>query len=203
MSAAVVAGRNLARLALPLWAFGMVIAGAALMVDHWVGLIVSPGDGRAVVSLAGAPAHRWTVAHVLYAACPCSRRVVTHLIERRPIDGVTEVVLVVGHLRAEPALRDAGFSVVNVDVDDLARLGIDAAPAFVVVDGDGAVRHAGGYTAHKQGLDYADVEAVDALRNGDVVTALPVLGCAMTRELQRALDPLLLKYRGVSTEEAR
>ena len=203
MSAPVLALRGLARFVLPIWALSMVLAGAALMVDHWVGLIVSPVDGHAVVALARAPSGRFTVAHVMYAACPCSRRIVAHLVERGPIEGVTEVVFVVGRLRAEPALLGAGFSVVTVDVEALARLGIDAAPSFVVVDSNGEVRHAGGYTSHKQGLDYQDVAAVDALRNGDVVTALPVLGCAMTRELQRALDPLLLKYRGVAADEAR
>ncbi len=188
--------------AFAVWALLLMAVGTAMMVDHWVGIPVTPpADARPLLRAAHAPATGWSVVHVLYASCPCSRRIVDHLVARRPFTDTTESVLLLGELpKQEEALQAAGYGVVHVDAVGLAALAIDAAPAFVVVK-DGVVRHSGGYSAHKQGLDYADAATVAALRRGDLTVRLPVLGCAVSRELQRLLDPLLLKYRDLPPTE--
>lgn len=180
------------------WLCGSALAGAALMVDHWVGLPTAPtANGHAFFATAGvapAPAS-WAIGHVMYSRCPCSRKTIDYLVERGAIKGVREFVLLVEPLPArETELRQAGFAVAVVTAADLARLGVDAAPAFVVIDDAAQVRHAGGYTSHKQGLDRADVTTLEQLRSGALARVLPVLGCAVSQELQRVLDPLGIKY---------
>jgi hypothetical protein len=180
------------------WLCGSALVGAALMVDHWVGLPTAPtSSGTAFFAEAGAVPRsgQWALGHVMYSRCLCSRKTIDYLVERRAKENVFEFVLLVEPLPAREAeLRQAGFVVAVVTAAELARLGVDAAPAFVVIDEISRVRHAGGYTSHKQGLDREDVATLAQLRRGGLARVLPVLGCAVSQELQRILDPIGIKY---------
>jgi hypothetical protein len=65
---------------------------------------------------------------------------------------------------------------------------------LIVVDPGGTPRYAGGYTIRKQGLDYQDLEILAELRRGSSAERLPAYGCAVSDELQSALDPIGIKY---------
>lgn len=138
----------------------------------------------------------WSLHHVLYADCRCSRRVVAHLLASQRPQDVREVALVVGDAPdLAAACREAGFEVVALTQVELEeRLGVVAAPLLVIADAAGRSRYVGGYTDRKQGLVLRDLEFLGRLRAGERVESLPVYGCGVSRSLQDALDPLGLKY---------
>jgi hypothetical protein len=190
--------RRAARVALWLWAPSCLVLVACLMVAHWVTLPVPEShDPRLAKGLDGL--HRgpgWLAVHVLYAECPCSQKLVRHLLDRGALPDVEETILLVGDdgsLAADAPAR--GYAVEVVTQVELARrFGVESAPLLAVVDPRGTVRYVGGYTPRKQGADVHDVEIVAALRRGDGAAELPLFGCAVSRELQAMLDPLNLKY---------
>ncbi len=91
-------------------------------------------------------------------------------------------------------IRAAGFDLETLSTEELARrYGVEAAPLLVVSDPRGTVRYVGGYTDHKQSVVIRDHEILSALRGGGGVAALPVFGCAVSKELGQRVDPLGLR----------
>lgn len=190
------------------WGAGLLLVLSSLMTDHWAPLptptaadeLLARGVASLRASLPGTsstdPAN-WTLVHVLYADCGCSRRVVDHIAERPAAVDLHEVVLMVGEPDEDfrEACRSRALPTVELTRAELAeRFGIEAAPLFVVVDPTGRPVHVGGYTERKQGLAFRDLEVAAQLRAGAVVEAAPVYGCGVSDSLQQALDPLGIKY---------
>lgn len=190
--------RKLALLALAAWLVGGTALGGLLLARHLVAL---PVPDRADPALAAAirealppSGRRLRAIHVLYRDCACSRRTIAHLIERRALAGVDELVLAIDDAgRAGPAdaaLRAAGFAVRVVTPTELrARLGLEAAPVLIVARPDGELAYVGGYNRHKQTRS-EDVELLAELGRGADAPALPVFGCPTSARLASALDPL-------------
>lgn len=135
--------------------------------------------------------------HVLYGACACSRRVLDHLVARGPLSATTERVVLAGTDRGSRVaeLHARGFGVDLLAPEELkARYGIEAAPLLIISSPAGDVRYLGGYSERKQGPALQDRELLAQLRGGRFATALPVLGCAVSRRLQELADPWRLKY---------
>lgn len=132
--------------------------------------------------------------HVMYRACPCSVRTLAHLVERRAVLGIDELVLLVDDDPApgevEQPLRAAGFRVAGITPRGLAETyGIEAAPVLVVVKPDGGLAYVGGYNRRKQEPRYMDVAiARDAMQAAEP-SPLPVFGCATSARLADAVDP--------------
>jgi hypothetical protein len=189
--------RLFARAFFSVWMPLMVVPGAYLLGGHTAGLPAPAADDRAVeraVAVERWPNEHdaWLVLHVLYGRCGCSRRVLDTLVGRGPAAGVRERVVLVD---AVPGDREralgAGFAVTRVTPADLAaRFRLESAPLFVVADPAGRLRYLGGYTERKRGPLLRDAAVVRALRRGEAVEALPVLGCAVSRRLQSITDPL-------------
>ncbi len=135
---------------------------------------------------------RWVALHVLSGTCGCSARALDHLLSSERPPEVLEKILWVGP--ASPLLeaaRQRGFRVTYVTADQLATTyHVEAVPLLVVVDPAGVVRYAGGYASRKQGPAPRDLEILASVRAKREVVALPLFGCAASRTLQRALDPL-------------
>jgi hypothetical protein len=174
--------------------------GANLMVSHWVPLPRPAVDDLAwTANMAniriGQPTGRWTVLHFLYAKCPCSRRVLEHVIKQPPRSGVTERIILIGSDAPSVArIEEQGYEVDSVSPDDLkAKYGIEAAPLLVVSDPGNKPRYAGGYTSRKQGPDFQDRSIIANLIAGHDVEPLPLYGCAVSRRLQGIVDPLGIK----------
>jgi hypothetical protein len=174
-----------------------VIGGGTLMAGHTYTL-PHPAATDPVLAVAMhklAKSARWTVVHVLYGRCQCSRLIIDAIASGlRPPD-VTEMVVAV-----EPGadwatrLGRRGIPIVTTDQAALKRdYGVEAAPLLVVLDPSGQVVYSGGYTSRKQGPEIEDVAIVAAVRAQKVPKTLPVFGCATARELANALDPLGLK----------
>jgi hypothetical protein len=187
-----------------LWASAALASAATLMAAHSYALPRPATDNLALqrsVAATRAPSARgrWRTLHVLYSACRCSQRVLTHLSARGALPDVDERLVLVGaHAGYEQAARDAGFAVEVLAPAQLpTRYGLSAAPAFVVADPHDQLRYVGGYTERKQGLALRDLALLAALRAGRASPELPLFGCAVSRSLQALLDPLGLMTKGL------
>ena len=128
--------------------------------------------------------------------CPCSRRVLRRVLERNPVDGAAERIVLVGHdIQPDKAAIDRGFDVDTVTPVELkAKYGVESAPLLLVADSVGRILYSGGYTDRKQGYEVKDQRVIEGLVAGEQVESLPVYGCAVSSELQALVDPLRLKY---------
>jgi hypothetical protein len=185
-----------------LWAPTLLVIVAMLMVGHWYSLPKPTREDRALeqaVHALRAPGARgdWTVVHALYSKCRCSQRILTHLFNRRPLAGTTEVILLVGsHAEYERRARESGFRLDVISPEELLKkYHFEAAPLFAVSDSNGRLRYVGGYTDRKQGLAVRDVEIIHALQANGSPRELPLFGCAVSRSLQALMDPLGIKNR--------
>lgn len=149
-----------------------------------------------VAQRTAADAGRFGVTHVMYAACSCSKGIIDHLEARGARKDVIERVVLVGEDEALAGrIARAGYRLDNIEPLELKqKYGIEAAPLLIISDPQDGIAYMGGYTLHKQGLDIQDTALIDAALTGKSSSELPLLGCAVSRALQRMLDPLALKY---------
>lgn len=150
---------------------------------------------KALASLRGeGDARRWLAVHVLYAECRCSQRILAHLASSRRPQAVREKLLLVGDAEqraAANALLAGRLSVIGATADTLrARYHIESAPLLLLLDADDVVRYAGGYSERKQGIALRDVQIIEELAAKRRPAELPLFGCAVSKELQRVLDPM-------------
>jgi len=199
-----------ARALLIVWAPVVLLVLSSLMTSHWVPLPTPTTQNERLraglaalhvpasdVSERVVPAESWTIYHVLYAGCRCSRLVFDYLSERLPESELREVVLLIGgeDERLTAACKASGVACIELTQEQLEEdFGIECAPLFVVADPAGKPLYVGGYTDRKQALDYRDLDIVARLQEGEQVSPLPVFGCGVSTSLQDALDPLGLKY---------
>lgn len=186
-------------LVLAIWAGILTIAVSSLMAGHWVTLPHPEAGDQFVanVQLAGSEdSSPIATFHFLYGDCPCSRRVLNHVIDRKAIDHANERIVLIGEdPQQQLAAENAGFDVDTVTPEGLMeRYGIESAPLLVVTRADGTILYSGGYTSRKQGLDYQDTDAINSALAGNVMEGLPPYGCAVSKRLQDMIDPLSLKY---------
>lgn len=141
----------------------------------------------------------WSLTHVLSAKCKCSQRVTKYLEERGPQKDVAEEVLVVGEVSPEIShLKIKGFSVRKVSItelstEDLNRLGV---PFLLITTPKGETVYAGGYSERsvQDGGPLRDLEILRSLQGHGTPKAFPIFGCAISRKLQKLVDPLAMKY---------
>lgn len=192
----------LGRLALIIWAGGLLSVGSTLMAGHWVSLPLPDTMDPAIRSAVAArrlpmEQDRWLALHVLYSECPCSRRIFDHVLTSARPAGISERILLIGE-DAEMAAqaRAAGFPVEVLGQDALvARYHLTAAPALLIASPEDEIRYLGGYTLRKQGPEIQDVSLIErAQAAGRPLAALPLFGCAVSQSLQDALDPMGIKY---------
>lgn len=191
--------QRIAVIALAVWGVVGVVLGGLLLAQHLVAMPAPSVDDTTMKDrLAQAyPVGRWTAFHVMYRACPCSRRTIEHLATSHRPEHIDEVVLMVDDERRagdeDQRLRAAGFTVSVIAVDELARLHIEAAPTLVIRRPDGAIAYAGGYNRRKQSAAYEDIAIVDELRHDGMPSPLPIFGCPTSARLASAIDPLDLR----------
>jgi hypothetical protein len=182
------------------WAALVVVPGAYLMAGHLLTLPV-PDDGDPLVAAAvdatRAPDERgrWLAVHVMCTDCGCSQLLMTHLVTRRALPDVRERIVLVGHDEAfAKRARNAGFGFEEVTAEELAlRYRAESAPMLLVASPAGKLLYAGGYADRKRGPDAKDVDVIRGLLGGERVEKLPLFGCAVSKKLQKDLDPLGLR----------
>ena len=151
---------------------------------------------RAVAALRDPSDSGWLAVHALVSYCKCSQRILAHLLSRAAIRDVHEHVLWIGAKpEREAELSRAGFRVHSVSPSALKRdFGAVAVPLFIVASNGGQLRYVGGYTTHLQGPDIRDVAILQDVRAQRERSDLPIFCCAVSRSLQRLIDPFALKY---------
>jgi hypothetical protein len=186
-----------------LWAVLAFVATTSLMAAHLYAL-PRPDDSDpklqgAVNSLrTAADRGRWLAVHVLYAQCRCSQRILDHLATSPRPATTREKLLIVGSIEelATTLGRVAarGFDVIETTPVELRdRFHVQAAPLLLVMDPQGSVRYAGGYTERKQGLAIRDVDIIGRLASNQQAEELPLFGCAVSKQLRQLLDPFSLR----------
>ena len=190
------ARRRGAQIVLAGWFVGSTLVASTLLARHVVPLPRPDADvelATALAPLRASEPNAFTVLHVLYSECRCSRRVAESLALHTASEGVHERVLLVGKDEGLAAKLGArGIDVRVTSVAELLAWHLEAAPLLVVIDPSGAVRYAGGYTERKQALIPRDREIVQAVRAGGRVDPFPLFGCAVSDDLRRTINPLRL-----------
>jgi hypothetical protein len=196
--------RKLALLALLAWLGAGTALGGVLLLRH-VAALPTPALGDPTLSAAFAEVlppsgDRLRAIHVMYRSCPCSRRTIAHLLERRALPETDELVVMVDDDgrpgEADAALRTAGFRVRVTTPRELhERFALEAAPVLVVARSDGALAYVGGYNRRKQAPYYEDAAILAELALRPTAAARPVFGCPTSARLAEALDPLGLQPR--------
>lgn len=184
--------RRVGGITLATWFATMVGLCAGLLAKHVVAL-PPPQSALLAPSMTNLRSAReqgrWLAVHVLYSDCRCSLRVAEHLASTpRPPDW-SEIILWVGDDAPDPKLTQA-FDLRRVTAADLSSYGVEAAPSLIVLDPQGQLRYAGGYTDRKQGPVIEDLHILDALRSSKHVEQLPLFGCAVSSRLKSQLSTL-------------
>ena len=186
-------------LAIAIWASALTLVIGTLMVSHWV-VLPSPAVGQtlpaAEVTRTVSTRGRLQVFHFLSSECPCSRRVLRHLVDRGANAKVLETIVLVGESKElEMAAVKHGYVMDVVTPEELAsRYEVESGPLMIVTAPDSTILYSGGYTSRKQGYEIQDERIISELLAGDEVECLPVFGCAVSKDLQAIVDPLGLKY---------
>lgn len=186
-----------------LWMGAVSVAMASLLGSHLVALPKPPThDARLSSSLQTLQAQAlgsqkpWLGVHILMEGCGCSKRVFEHLLGRRAQLGIREKILYVGQeASVEAQAREAGFEFQYVTAEDLdGSFNVESSPLLLVTDPQGRVAYSGGYSQRKNIPPYIDEQIIASLREGKSLAGLPVFGCAVSKRLQKAIDPLGIKY---------
>ncbi len=181
------------------WAGAVILVGGILTSYHQPFLVPEAAALQRLFATGKRGKGLWQTTHFLSGSCECSRRVMLHLLERRPLPGLSEQVVLVDDGQAYlpdtadllNSLKKAGFSVVHVAYDELVTTtGVRGVPLLLVSSPLGNVAYLGGYGAAGD----QDEGILHQVRSGSVVPPLPVLGCAVGKRTKRSSDPFRLKY---------
>jgi hypothetical protein len=193
--------QTVARIAFFLWIPAVMVPGSYLLARHVLTLPKPAAADPALVdalSRMRGPDDRdsWVALHVLYSKCGCSQRVLAKLLLRGASRQVRERIVYIGaeDTELESRARTLGYAFDRVTHEQLVdRYHLESAPLFVVADPANRVKYVGGYTDRKQGEVIRDTDVLARLVQGQDVEALPTFGCAVSKKLQSAVDPLGLR----------
>lgn len=197
--------RKVAIVALVLWLGAGTVVGGVLLLRHAALSVPATSNATLQSAIAAAlprAAGRWGMVHVMYRSCACSTKTIAHLIQRRAVPGIDELVVLVDDAGQSVAdddrIRDAGYRISVITPSTLRETyAIEAAPVLVVVRSDGSLAYVGGYNRRKQEPRFMDVAIVRDAMEKAAVASLPVFGCATSARLADAVDPLGLEVRKV------
>lgn len=179
--------------------WGVIIAAGLsfLMAGHLI-IFPSPdskieGAMKTLQNESGA-AGQWFAAHVIADGCRCSGEALEHLLARGPRKDSQELIIYVGKELSEP-LRASSYKTMLSDEAKLFRdYGVESAPLLALVSPEGKLVYAGGYSETRNGPIVEDTVIAEAMRGGSP-KALPLFGCAVSKDMQDKVDPLGLKYK--------
>ncbi len=189
--------RFIIKVALCAWGIMMMMMCTIMMARHSIPLPAQSASDEEVSKALGTMREytddqdQWLMVHVFLASCPCSKRLAHYLLERPTPSGARDKILLVGDDPEWRALANKrGLDVRVVEPEHLeSDYHLQAAPLLVILDPLNRVRYMGGYTSRKQGPDVQDLEILHDIRLDMSVEALPLFGCAVSRELRQIIDP--------------
>lgn len=173
------------------WAAASLFVGSVMMVKH---LIPLPATFTASGKESRAVRAPQKLIYLLAEGCGCSQIVAEYLVETGPRPNYEEEVWTIGDLgRWGRRLHERRFSIRPLRSEhDLERYSIQGAPMLIVTDTEGKITYRGGYAPRLlRNPDEVKVGSVlKSLRDGAVVEAFPVFGCAVGQNLRQILDPV-------------
>lgn len=149
-------------------------------------------------------AKEFGVVHFLTPKCSCSQNIFSHLVKRGPlkVSGVKELVITVDDEKGDftKELSGKGFQVANFSTKNLQNefsKSIRGVPLLVIYDNKKSTRYVGGYSSSSiTPLSKININNyIQTLKQGRSISSLPVTGCTVSKNYQKILDPLGLKYQ--------
>lgn len=144
------------------------------------------------------------VLHFLTPKCSCSHNIFDHLLNRGPLETLetSEKVVVIDDDKNEfvSKLKNHGYKVVDLKTKNLSKElsgAIKGVPLLVIYDKNRFARYAGGY-ADKVITPFTKINIkkfLNEIRSGRSIASMAVKGCAVSKEYQKILDPLGIKYQ--------
>ena len=146
---------------------------------------------------------KFGVVHFLTPLCSCSKEIYKHLIGKGPLTSslYAERVVLIDDFKEEfsKPLRDKGFEVYLIESEKAKNIfdgEIRGVPLIAIYDRELKARYVGGYTGKSitpfSKIDYRSF--LTKVENKEKLESLPVIGCAVSKEYKKLLDPFGLKY---------
>jgi hypothetical protein len=141
---------------------------------------------------------QWGIYHIFDTRCSCSVSIIESLTKRKAINNnqFIERIFYYGQLDKNlTLLKNLGYKLHPID---LKQLGVTGVPLLVVFGPQKKIQYAGGYAnkvinpfdiPNEKKLITQIIEGKIKIKNSH-----PVIGCAISKEYQKILDPLGLKY---------
>lgn len=143
------------------------------------------------------------VIHFLTPMCSCSETILKHLLKRGPLPRniAKETVVIIDDKNGlyTKKLTKLGFQVSQTSFTQAKKKysdSITGVPLLVIYDKKKATRYAGGYAKQLiTPFTKIDIKSfINKISSGRELASLPVKGCSVSKDYQRILDPLGLKY---------
>jgi hypothetical protein len=187
-----------------LWVVG--ISAVVGVVHSWHFADLSPEKESLSINSFSSNVEKYGVLHFLSPACSCSQTVIDHLLSRGPLSGQESketIVLIDDHKNIYLSkFFKKKFNVLTLSSDDIKKDydgSIRGVPLLAIYDSKKTTRYVGGYS-EKQITPFSKIDIksfIDNLDKGRTIASKPVIGCAVSKEFQKLLDPFGLKYSEV------
>jgi hypothetical protein len=138
-------------LLLGVWTAAVVVIGGVLMSYHQP--FVTP-DARILSLGSTSQRGRWRALHIVSGSCVCSRRVMEHLLQRRPQAGLVEEILMIegseiplaGTASLLNKLEAAGYTVSRLAAEAIPESsGLHGVPVLIYATPENKLAYLGGY----------------------------------------------------------
>ncbi len=143
------------------------------------------------------------VIHFLTPLCSCSKEIFKHLVKKGPLDKkiYLEKVVLIDDLNEEFAkpLIEKGFDVHLIESEKAKHIfdgEIRGVPLLTIYGRDLKTQYVGGYS-DKSITPFTEINYrsfLEKIEKNLEIKSLPVIGCAVSKEYKKLLDPFGLKY---------
>ncbi|MBC99068.1 MAG: hypothetical protein CME63_15110 [Halobacteriovoraceae bacterium] len=144
------------------------------------------------------------VIHFLTPACSCSTEIFNRLIRRGPLKAeyAKESVVVIDDNQQEFSknLLKKGFRAQKFSSQEIQKKfnsSIKGVPLLMIYDHTKTIQYIGGYSQNLINplVQINIMNFIEKIKKGQELESLPVRGCSVSKEYQKILDPLGLKYK--------
>ncbi len=174
------------------------------MMHSWHNSDLSPRSKVEIEEVRfGLSTQSYGVIHFITPMCGCSREVFKHLMKEGPLDqkNYNEQVIVIDDFKdgVTKELEERGFNVSRLNTKEAERFfggEVRGVPLLTIFDRSYKTKYVGGYT-EKSITPFTKInykKFLEKIERNKKVVSLPVIGCAVSKQYQKLLDPFGLKY---------
>lgn len=186
----------------------VVSVSAVVGVMHsWHYVNLSPSEPTALsIENYSSNIKSYGVVHFLTPACSCSKNIFNHLMSRAPYDPqeIKETVVLFDDNQDSMSskLQNKGYEVLSLlssTINKQDKGSVRGVPLLVIYNKNKVTKYVGGYS--EQAITpFTDINVagyIAELEKGRTISSKPVIGCAVSKEYKKLLDPFGLKYREI------